>query len=258
MFSQTDVEKTFSSRGKRGWSGKSGAYNVAGDDRPLDAEVDLVLEDGITVADIGCGNGKDFLRRIEGGRWEGGLLYLVDLARGMIEGAQIPGSMMSVLRVVADGSHTPIPGNSCDLVTLRQVLQHVPNPDAVARETHRIVRPGGQVLVQVPGPSYLSLFPFAGSHADDAIGRFSKEELRAVFDRAGFTTEVRSQSFKFTFPTIAALLDQMRAVGITDRTGNYRSGFAAAVHSFLDTYRPVFEQPLGSVYGEYLLLKGTK
>jgi SAM-dependent methyltransferase len=44
----------------------------------------------------------------------------------------------------------PQPDNSYDAVVLTQVLEHVPNPEAVLRELARILRPAGKVLLSVP------------------------------------------------------------------------------------------------------------
>ncbi len=177
----------------------------------------------------------------------------------MIEAAKLHNSCISVLAIVANGAQTPIPTGTCDLVTLRHVLQHVPEPSAVVREAHRITRRGGQVFAQVPGPKYFSVVPFCGSHNEDAIGRFSTTELASLFSEAGFAAEIQSLAFAFLFPSVAALLDQMRAVAITDRTAGYRHREAAGIHSFLDAYHSLFERcPLGLIEGEYLLIRATK
>ena len=42
------------------------------------------------------------------------------------------------------------PSEHFDVVTLWDVLEHVPDPMATLRETHRVLRPGGIVLARVP------------------------------------------------------------------------------------------------------------
>lgn len=44
----------------------------------------------------------------------------------------------------------PLPDASLDSILCTEVLEHVPDPDAVWREFHRLLRPGGQVLLTTP------------------------------------------------------------------------------------------------------------
>ncbi len=49
-----------------------------------------------------------------------------------------------------------LPDDSVDLVVSSQVLEHIPHTDHVMRETLRVLRPGGRVLVSVPNPGALA------------------------------------------------------------------------------------------------------
>jgi SAM-dependent methyltransferase len=44
----------------------------------------------------------------------------------------------------------PLPDASLDSILCTEVLEHVPDPDAVWREFHRLLRPGGKVLLTTP------------------------------------------------------------------------------------------------------------
>lgn len=54
--------------------------------------------------------------------------------------------------LVLEGSCTALPldTNSCDYATALDVLEHIEDDIAAMRELHRIVRPGGTVIVTVP------------------------------------------------------------------------------------------------------------
>lgn len=46
--------------------------------------------------------------------------------------------------------HIPLPDGSLDSILCTEVLEHVPDPLAVWREFHRLLKPGGKVLLATP------------------------------------------------------------------------------------------------------------
>tara|TARA_B100000073_G_scaffold215755_1_gene179330 strand:+ start:2129 stop:2824 length:696 start_codon:yes stop_codon:yes gene_type:complete len=52
--------------------------------------------------------------------------------------------------ITGDIREMDIPDNSQDLVVCSEVLEHVPNFDAVLEECHRVLKPGSVMLVSVP------------------------------------------------------------------------------------------------------------
>ncbi|MGB9234765.1 MAG: class I SAM-dependent methyltransferase [Terriglobales bacterium] len=58
--------------------------------------------------------------------------------------------------VAAVGDALPFAGKTFDLVTLNQVVEHVPDPIAVLREAARVLRPGGAMYVACP--NYLRFY----------------------------------------------------------------------------------------------------
>lgn len=76
--------------------------------------------------------------------------------------------------VVADARHLPFRDSSCDAVVNESLLEHVSDPEGVALEISRVVKPGGLVYVSVP-----FLTPFHAS--PDDFTRWTKSGLRSLF-----------------------------------------------------------------------------
>jgi SAM-dependent methyltransferase len=97
-----------------------------------------------TLVDIGCGNG-------------GFLEFLVQLGyepRSLI-GVNKPGDLFYATSsqypelgfIEADAREVPLPADSLDVVTVKNLLYHVDDPERVLAEAQRILKPGGTLLV---------------------------------------------------------------------------------------------------------------
>lgn len=51
---------------------------------------------------------------------------------------------------VGDGGRLPIRTSSIDAVVMCETLEHVPDPDGIVAEAHRVLRPGGQLVGSIP------------------------------------------------------------------------------------------------------------
>jgi len=124
--------------------------------------------------DVGCGSGGNTAVLRDLGWQVTGLEYspaAAELARA--RGLDI---------VQGDATRLPFPDESFDLVISTDMWEHVEDHQAVARETARVVRSGGRVLVAVPGSMKL------WSGHDLALGhvrRYEKDTLRALIEGAG-------------------------------------------------------------------------
>jgi hypothetical protein len=124
------------------------------------------------------------------------------------------------------------------------------------------VKPGGEVLVQVPGPAYLSeLEPFV-RHEQDKIGRFSRDELRRLFSNSGLSVSVSSHRFELRFP--GGLVDALTFflnIALLEKLIDYRPNGPEILRALLRApmVRNLISFPGGVVVvGEYLFGKGTK
>jgi SAM-dependent methyltransferase len=98
---------------------------------------------GRDCLDIGADNGviSLLLRRL-GGRWSSADLD----ERAVASIRELVGDRVYRL----DGARTPFPERSFDQVVIVDYLEHIADDRAFARELARIVRPGGDVIINVP------------------------------------------------------------------------------------------------------------
>jgi len=87
--------------------------------------------------------------------------------------------------MVADATALPFEDASFDAVTLLDVLEHIPDDAAAAREAWRVVRPGGWILVSSPNlrwrsPYHRIMRPICPT-SEDMIARW--EHVRVGYER---------------------------------------------------------------------------
>jgi SAM-dependent methyltransferase len=124
------------------------------------------------LLDIGCGD-KPFRSFLSPRRYVG-----VDLLRfgGGMVGA------VAAADVFADGLRLPFRSGAFDTVVAFQVLEHTPLPGQVLGEAHRVLRPGGRLIVTVP-----QSYPMHGVPHD--FYRYTAHGLRYLLEQAGFRVE---------------------------------------------------------------------
>jgi SAM-dependent methyltransferase len=81
--------------------------------------------------------------------------------------------------VFYDGARFPLSDGEFQSVLCNQVLEHVFTPDAFLQEVHRVMRPGGKLLLTVP-------FLWDEHEQPFDYARYSSFGLRALLERNGF------------------------------------------------------------------------
>ncbi len=99
---------------------------------------------------------------------------------------------------------------SFDVVTIRHVLEHVPDPLGLLRQAGTLVRPGGLVLVAVPNLASLA-FRLNGRYwwwidPPTHLYYFTPRTLRAMLERAGLDVELSQSERGDDHPLLYALL----------------------------------------------------
>src|SRR2546425_4942386 len=178
-----DLEITRHPAGSRGFFDDLDQYHF----EKLHHLLRLVAFDGYwgrSVLEVGCGAGVDLARFAKGGAAVTG----VDLASSAIELARSNFRQQGLTGAfeVADGEHLPFPDNSFDLVYAHGVVQYTAAPQRLVEECRRVLKPGGEAIVQVYNRiswlNALSKLMNVGLEHDDApvLMKFSIGEFRRL------------------------------------------------------------------------------
>lgn len=102
---------------------------------------------GLRVLDYGCGNGYVLSHYARGGATTFG----VDLTRAALERARSRFQMLGLAAnlLQGDGETIPLASEALDVVCSMGVIHHVQNPRPVIGELHRVLRPGGRLILMV-------------------------------------------------------------------------------------------------------------
>jgi SAM-dependent methyltransferase len=102
---------------------------------------------GKRVLDVGCGNGYVLSRYARHGAEVHGVdlsATAIGLSRKRFELAGLAGRFQAI-----DGVRLPYPDGHFDIVCSMGVLHHIPDPAPTVAEMHRVLKPGGQVIVML-------------------------------------------------------------------------------------------------------------
>lgn len=149
----------------------------------------------LEILDAGCGTGASIA----------GLLS----AYGRVTGMDISGCALDFCRqrslpnlAQASITHLPFANHSFDVVTCFDVLSDgaVPDDFSPLKEFHRVLLPGGRVLLRLPA------YPWLRGVHDQAVltvRRYTRHSARNLLEQAGFYVEHVSYANTLLFPLIA-------------------------------------------------------
>jgi SAM-dependent methyltransferase len=100
--------------------------------------------------------------------------------------------------LVASADALPVEDAGFDMVLLLQVLEHVPDPAAVLAELHRVLRPGGELVLTAP-------LAWEQHELPHDYFRYTQPGLEHLLSVAGFT-DVVVEGRNDSFTTLAQLM----------------------------------------------------
>lgn len=126
----------------------------------LYTQIDAFLRPNHRVLDFGAGRGEhildnpiDYRRRLFDLRGRCAHVEGCD-----VDVAVLTNPFLDDAKVIEPDSPLPYPDNSFDIIYSRFVFEHVENPDLIARELVRIVKPGGLIAALTPNKrGYIAL-----------------------------------------------------------------------------------------------------
>jgi methionine biosynthesis protein MetW len=154
-----------------------------------------MIETGERIIDIGCGEGS-FGTRIRGRYKE---LYGIDISKDAVELAMQSGVIASCVNLNVDPA--PFPDGFFDAAVTLDVIEHVFDPIRFVKEIHRILRPGGYVVVSTPNirkiQRVITLMKGRFPHTSyDPVGfdgghlhYFTSRDLQDILESCGFSIE---------------------------------------------------------------------
>jgi SAM-dependent methyltransferase len=151
------------------------------------------LAAGYRVLEVGCGTGTVLRRLVDVCRT--GDVMGMDLFPEAVAFA----SQRASCRVIVGDILNPPALGEFDLVATFDVLEHLPNDGKMLQALHRLLKPGGCLVLTVPAHMSLwSYFDVAACHCR----RYSTMGLERLLVENGFKIEYRSEFMMILFPLI--------------------------------------------------------
>jgi len=117
------------------------------------------------VCDIGCGGKCLFLKNISN---------LIKKGIGFDEEAEDYADLKLEIKKYQISELIPLKDESCDIVTMMAVLEHLSKPQEILNESWRILRNGGKLILTTPTPFARPLLEFLAFK----LKIIDKEEIR--------------------------------------------------------------------------------
>lgn len=273
---RSDVRAGFDDRGREWERNRTAFTETFGYSKRLKSVVlDTVGElsqDGVvSLADFGCGTGgllEACMAAAGSGTFAGidGSAVMMHRAAARLSRRASAAAGVALDLVLGAAEATPLRNESFDIASAELLLHHVDDPVRTLAEMARVVRPGGRVVLQVPGPGY-SLDVSYGSGwkssrlepkqlpgPEDPLGRFGVEELQDLVRSIGLEPEHTDvDNWHYEFATAEACLAFLGRTGADARV----RGYAGAI-DLLPAYGHLLDVGPLWLRGEFVTLTARK
>jgi ubiquinone/menaquinone biosynthesis C-methylase UbiE len=172
------------------------------------------------LLDVGCGTGT-FAAMVSGAGLPAkivGLDYAASMCRMAHQKARAASATDRVRFLNGDSEHLPFAAGSFDVITCSNSFHHYPHPDLAVQEMHRVLRPGGRLVI-LDGfrDNVIGWFIFdvvVGQLVEKHIRHATWRQMRGHFEAAGFE-RVRQRKLNLLFPLLVTVgvKGQHRAAG---------------------------------------------
>jgi len=141
------------------------------------------------ILDIGCGTGKFAARALE--RFPDTQVWGMDLSGGMLgqcrERCDASGGRLHLVQ--GDSQRLPFQDNAFDVITCTHSFHHYPQQRQVVQEMHRVLRPGGRLLIidgDRDGWWGWMVYDIVVVMMEGAVRHLSSRAFRHMYASAGF------------------------------------------------------------------------
>lgn len=214
---ESKVEKVFNKEIADSWDDKARFVTYHGIKNPITNEVLSSIHNGMSIADIGCGTGK-LISKIDR-KIDNSVLTGLDISSNMIYHAQN--------RVMTEKNKTVFINddfmkydfkNKFDIIIFSYVLHHMSDPVEALRRAKELLTNEGNILLSVPGTSYLS----ETFKANELNGRYSIEEMDQIVAEAGlYPLSACRNKFLMSFNSYEMYIEYLKSIGTYQKINNY-------------------------------------
>jgi SAM-dependent methyltransferase len=150
-----------------------------------------------SIVDVGCGDGAatSLAAQVSPGHRIVGL----DWSASALRHARSRGLIL--VRAEVEPAGLPIASGRADVVIMGELIEHLVDPDSALEEAHRVLKPGGTLLLSTPN---LAAWYNRGLLALGVQPLFTEVSLRGVFGRPG--SQVAGHLRLFTRRALVGLL----------------------------------------------------
>lgn len=188
------------------------------------AGADGMAVDCKTFLDFAAGSVKAGGTVMEIGCFDGGFLSLFG-GCNLLGCEPNPGGRMAAesigIRVIPEYFAASLfEPKSLDLIVMRHLIEHVPNPSALLQECRGLLSEGGTVLVETPNIEHTLNNHVIGNFYHQHLQYFSAHSLRVLAERAGYRIVAHGikdfRQFMVIAPATAKISDSSHYFGTVD------------------------------------------